>query len=325
VRDRSLCDLPQWARRRRGVVPMPLDLRMLSTVVRVHSSGDLLGTGSLISVASEGVRGKNWPYVVTAHHVIENQTSIALDVPDPLEPGGVFGPIPCEGWEQPLPGIDLAIAPFPEYLVPRYQMTPLSQFLPLGEMPPLGGELFYLGVFSRPEVAMARSGTIGALSVPIEKPGYSYTADLVDCRSYAGFSGSPCFSVQGFAVEDDEPQDLDGPLPEHRDGRPMKLNRLVHMSSYCGMFTAHFTDEGSGQGIASRYGVGVMLPCDYVREALMRESARQDRRKADEELKARQAAQAPPLEDAAAEPPTEFDRFEKLTRQLVNTPKPARD
>jgi hypothetical protein len=105
----------------------------------------------------------------------------------------------------------------------------------------------------------------------------------------------------------------------------MKLNRLVHMSSYCGMFTAHFTDEGSGQGIASRYGVGVMLPCDYVREALMRESARQDRRKADEELKARQAAQAPPLEDAAAEPPTEFDRFEKLTRQLVNTPKPARD
>jgi len=57
---------------------MPLDPRMLNTVVRISSHGDLLGTGSIISIASESIPGRRWPYVVTADHVVANQDGIEL-------------------------------------------------------------------------------------------------------------------------------------------------------------------------------------------------------------------------------------------------------
>src|SRR5580698_9331317 len=100
---------------------MAIDLRMLNGVVRVTSAGTLLGTGSLVGVPSESDPRFRWPYVVTAHHVIKNQVEVELEVPDPLTHGTLFDPIPCTAWRQPLPGVDLAIAPFPIELVPRFQ------------------------------------------------------------------------------------------------------------------------------------------------------------------------------------------------------------
>jgi hypothetical protein len=71
----------------------------------------------------------------------------------------------------------------------------------------------------------------------------------------------------------------------------------------------------------SRYGVGVMLPCDYVREALMTDEAKNERRDWDATRRARERQDLPPLEDAGADVPSEFEQFEDLTRHLVNTPK----
>jgi hypothetical protein len=65
-----------------------------------------------------------------------------------------------------------------------------------------------------------------------------------------------------------------------------------------------------------------MLPCDYIREALMTDDAKRERREADEAHTAAKAAQQPPLKNAGVQDESEYGRFEDLTRQLVNTPKP---
>lgn len=300
---------------------MPVDPKMLNSVVRITSAGDLLGTGSIVNVASETIPGLRWPYLVTAHHVIRNQVEIELEVADPLTHGALFPPIPSEHWRQPLPGVDLAVAPFPQTLVPRFQGVHLEDhFVPENTVVPLGGQIYYVGVFAPLDVPMCRAGNLGALDVQINKDEYAYRADLVDCRSYGGFSGSPCFSTMAYAVLD-EPVEA---LPEQvarDDGSVPKLGRLAHLAAFCGIFTAHYSDEIAAAGIVSRYGVGVMLPCDYVRDALMTEDAKNERRLSDAEWKARKVAEVPPLENAGA-PAAEWDRFEDLTRQLVQTPKP---
>jgi hypothetical protein len=304
---------------------MPLDPRLLNSVVRISSADALLGTGSLISVPSEGIEGAFWPYVVTAHHVVANQVLVEIGVPDPLG-HGLFKPVAVDDWRQPIPDVDLAIAPFPLELVPRFLSAGLPQFVPEGMVAPLGSEIFYLGIFAPREVPMARAATLGALRVPIESGGYRYVADLVDCRSYGGFSGSPCLSVMQYANPDARVElTSEGGPPLRADGTPIPLMSLGSMASFAGIFTAHYSDEASAGGVVSRYGVGVMLPCDYVREGLMTDEAKSERREWDKTRQARKRAALPPLEEAAADAPSEFERFEDLTRKLVQTPKAELD
>jgi hypothetical protein len=321
----SLCDLPRWAVGRKAA-EMPLEPRSLNSVVRVSSAGTLLGTGSLVSVPSETLTGVRWGYVVTAHHVIRNQVMIELEVPDPLSYGQLFPPVQSDDWRQPFPNVDLAVAPFLEG-VPRIQSTPLTHFVPKGTAVPLGGELFYLGVFTALDVPMARAATLGALRVPIKKDQYQYVADLVDCRSYVGFSGSPCFSVIEYTILDGEPPVLVPEMaPRQPDGTPVPLGRIGALASFCGMFTAHYSDETAAAGVVSRYGVGLMLPCDYIWEALMTDEAKAERREWDKTRKAAQSAELPPLENAGGQPvEAEWDRFENLTEQLLHTPKSELD
>jgi trypsin-like peptidase len=302
---------------------MALDLRTLSSVVRVASAGTLLGSGSVVSVPTETEGAWSWPYVVTAHHVIENQVAVEIVVPDPLRYGHLMPALPVDGWRQPLPGVDLAVAPLPIERLPRFQATPLDDFVPEGMMPPLGGEILYLGVFAPLEVPMVRAGTLGAVGVHIAKPSYSYAAHLIDCRSYGGFSGSPCLSTMHYAILNDDPQDPmpDDEMPTRADGSKLQLGRIGVVNRFAGIFTAHYSDESTAEGVVSRYGVGVMLPCDYVREALMTDDAKQERQEWDVSRGKTRASELPPLEDAAAEP-SEFRRFEDLAKQLVNTPKP---
>jgi hypothetical protein len=306
---------------------MSLDPRTLNSVVRVSSAGTLLGTGSIVAVPSETLPSARWPYVVTAHHVIRNQVMIEVEVPDPLAHGDIFPPIEVDDWRQPFPDVDLAIAPLPSFphVVPRYQSTPSTHFVPDGTVVPLGGEVFYLGIFTGLDVPMARAATLGALRVPIETDGYRYVADLVDCRSYAGFSGSPCFSVMVYTVLDGEaPTIVPEMTPRKPDGTPIPLGHIGSLVSFCGIFTAHYSDEALAKGIVSRYGVGVMLPCDYIREALMTDQAKNERHEWDKTRQAARNSELPPLENVGAEPDaSEWDHFEDLTRKLVQTPKPA--
>lgn len=303
---------------------MPLDPRMLNSVVRISSHGTLLGTGSIISVPSVSIPGKRWPYVVTADHVVANHEGIELEVPDRANNGKLFDPIPAEPFVQSLDDVDLAMSVFPTHLVPRYQETRIEHFVPEGHVGPLGGEIYYLGIFAGPDVPMARSGTLGTIDVPIEKTDngrqYRYSGDLVDCRSYGGFSGSPCFSVLNYAALDTPAKVPDEFVPVRADGSRPELVPVAAVASFCGVFVAHYDDPPAGRDVESKYGVGVMLPCDYVRMVLTSDEAKQRQADADAEWLRRKAAEGPQPQDAGAQ--DEFERFEDLTRKLVQTPKP---
>jgi hypothetical protein len=147
---------------------MPLHPRVLNSVVRITSVGGLIGSGFIVSVPSESVPGKQWPYLVTAHHVIRGHEGLVeIDVPDPEIIGDIAEGIPIKGWVQPVPEVDLAIAPYPVDLAPRYQGVMLDHFMPRGSGIGLGGEILYVGIFAPENVPMARAGSIGAPNVPI--------------------------------------------------------------------------------------------------------------------------------------------------------------
>ena len=118
----SLTDLPDWARLPRH--RMPLDLSQLDSVVRII--GDLpdpsmrtgqrrgvLGTGFLCAVPSRNINGLRYPYVVTAHHVIEDQNRLEVQALVPLSRGmELQAPVEIRDWIQPLENVDLALARF---------------------------------------------------------------------------------------------------------------------------------------------------------------------------------------------------------------------
>jgi hypothetical protein len=317
--------LPQWAVSRRTGL-MPLDPGMLNCAVRISSHDDLRGTGSIISVPSEAIPGRSWPYLITADHVVKNH-EVEVEVPDPRTLGDLFPPMRVERWRQPIPNVDLAIARLPP--VPAWQASRLEvDVLIPGNMPPLGAPLHYLGIFERLNRPMARTGAIGSPRIPIPKKNYAYEGYLVDCRSYNGFSGSPCFVTQSLVLMD-EPLERMPEVPLRPDGSEPDLRALGFYAMVAGIFTAHYSDEDNEDenpdGLVGRYGVGIMIGTDYVWEALMAHEAIGERGEWDEEHMAAQEAAGPPLRDVDAKPRNEeYERFQELTKKLVNTPKAKR-
>jgi hypothetical protein len=297
---------------------MPLDHRVLASAIQVFSAGSFEGSASIVSVPTEA--GRSWPYLVTAHHVSQ-AVELTVRVPDPLEPAKLSPPVEVPTWWQPFQGVDLAITPFPWWKVERYQATPLADFIPEGRVPALGAPVYYVGVFGPWGVPMARAGTIAALDVTVKtQGGYEFPADIVDCRSYRGFSGSAVFGTLAYAELRPTPNPPAAALAQGHD-EPPPLGRISHAASFAGVFTAHLSDEDDDRDIpASRYGMGIMVPCDYVREALMTETLKDQRERAAREMADREAQEGAPIEEALMA--SEFDRFEDLAKQLVNTPKP---
>ena len=147
---------------------------------------------------------------------------------------------------------------------------------------PLGNTVHYIGIFEPINVPMARTGAMGATDVPVDKTEhgvrYQYRGDLIDCRSYAGFSGSPCVATLTYALLDDE-FPLPPSVPPRRDGSYPKLVRTATLGTFCGILTQHWTDESApdAHGAVSRFGVCVMLPSHYIRTALMSDEAKAER------------------------------------------------
>src|SRR2546426_179594 len=116
------CDLRGWAKERRP--GMPLDFQMMNASVRII--GDVpdrttigyhrgpIGTGFLVAVPSEADPASRYGYVVTAHHVLDGQTRVEVQAPDPrtIEREDLLDPVEVSDWRQPLDKVDLALAPF---------------------------------------------------------------------------------------------------------------------------------------------------------------------------------------------------------------------
>jgi hypothetical protein len=244
---------------------MPLSLQMLLASVRINSFSELIGTGFVVTVVSETVPENRWGYVVTANHVVDKYKGMDRNVVayDPTREGAPHTPIPVENWRQPLPNVDLAIAPFSIAGVPMYALKLEDHVVPTDLIPGpnLGAHVYYVGVFTLVDRVMARSGTLGAINVE-GVPGHGAPVHLLDCRSYDGFSGSPCFFEIAYGT--DRQQDIPYPGPDPQ----LPFTAMAYFQLLCGVFVSHFSDEQSAGGLHSRYGVGIIVRSEEIIAAL---------------------------------------------------------
>jgi hypothetical protein len=323
---------PRWARKAKPYT-MPLDLTMMYSAVVIcgdrpddagQSKRIRSGTGFIVTVPSTKIRGRSYGYVITPHHVICDLTNIEVEAANPYSQGELYPAASITDWRSPkvYPKADLAFAPYPIPSGQKVIALPLGALVQYGLDLSLGAQLHYVGLLAPLGIPMARSGTIGALDVSgIQHDGpYEYAAHLVDIRSYGGFSGSPCYVEYPMAnLTPLDPGQFPFKLPHNFDEKPVGALAFLHL--FCGMFTEHFSDKRMS-GFASTLGTGVVLPADPIIEELMTDELRSER---DEEDKRWIASQPESPIEAASDSGgqnDDFERFEDLTRRLVQTPKP---
>jgi hypothetical protein len=126
-----------------------------------------------------------------------------------------------------------------------------------------------------------------------ENPDYDYWGCLLDCRSYGGFSGSPCFGEELLPILNREDEPI-LPVEEVAPGdEPPRFGPLLSVNPLIGIFVAHYTDEGdetNPENAVSRYGVGVMVPMTYIWEALMTDVVKNYVQRMDDAVANEQAA-----------------------------------
>jgi hypothetical protein len=316
---------------------MPLDYRALYCAVEI--TGDLnaygekgiIGTGFVVTVEGDDPDAPH-RYLITADHVIATQhRPVEVKTASP-NTGELGASVPVADWSAPLPDVDLAVAPFNEMtqgvtISLERQVIKDRDVLRKQEIFP-GSPIHYIGVFTPVGRVMARSGTIGALDVrgleqtdDVTGKEYDYPAHLLDCRSYTGFSGSPCFVELSYAELKPTAPPL--PLPANVEA----LADLQHASLLCGMLTMYVRDEleAKRREPASRYGVAMMLRSDEIWEALMTDELRKKRKERDDERAAAKSSEPSFKAAGARSEPDEFSRFEDLARKLVNVPKKDAD
>lgn len=250
---------------------------MLEGSVRINSCDDLRGTGFVVTVPSARHADKRWGYAVTAHHVVRAQSDTSVVAFDPTRPGELHDPVAVESWRQPLPEVDLAIAPFSAEGRPLSALKLEEHVVPTMSIdgPNLGARIYYVGVFVHLDRMLARSGTIGALDVPNVGHGagrYRHPAHLVDCRSYNGFSGSPCFFEIAYATD----RSQEPPFPTPAADESVGLKAMAYFQLLFGMLVSHFSDDVSAQGVTSRYGVGVIVRSEEIHRALRTREAAEE-------------------------------------------------
>jgi hypothetical protein len=166
--------------------------------------------------------------------------------------------------------------------------------------PTLGDRVYFIGMLSLvsamvdDNVPMVRSGTLGRTfqeDVPVEHPDGAitrHTFHLIDCRSYAGFSGSPCM-VQFQAVR----YQAEPTIPGGAIGNMIRTETVL-----LGLISAHLDDhveiERTGELANDELlgslrapvftGVGLVTPVEKLRETLMDEDLQKRRERHDSEL-----------------------------------------
>lgn len=333
--------MPEWVRK--GDATVALTKGMLDMAARVigdrptkklihGTKRGTIGTAFAISVPSATHEDVRYGYVLTAHHVIDGQREIEVQFSNPFAPGELWPPMKLSDWRVPLEGVDLVVCPVPgddEYDQNIQGCSIERQVLHPSQVPALGAPAHYIGYLEPYDRIVVRTGTIAALEqTGLEhcQPEYDYECHLVDCRSYVGFSGSPCFFRESYPILTEVDRDqLIGDLP---DEFQHPIGRTVNISVLCGMLTEHSEDRVPNEdGVVSRYGIGVLLPSREIWRALMTDEMKKERKKWDEEREAREDENGPAFRATGigSGGNEEYDRFEELARELANTPKSKPD
>jgi hypothetical protein len=131
----------------------------------------------------------------------------------------------------------------------------------LGQVPSMGEE----------NIPMVRTGSVGALyqkGIPMRLPGNTVIkvrGHLIDCQSFGGFSGSPCFVRY---------------LSGTGETESMGLKYAIQSTLLLGMIGGHFDlkasvtlpDQENELDIPVAAGVAVIYPAETIREVLDLES-----------------------------------------------------
>lgn len=271
-------------------------------------------------------------FAVTARHVAEYPARLWLRMR--LRAGGYKDfPIDPSAWE-PHPSTDVAVASMASVPLADcdYAYIPTGLFatadLGIGE----GDDVFFSGLFIAhygkgvPQ-PIIRFGNVSLMPrepvhVEISKRPQTFAdieAYLVEARSWGGQSGSPAF----LSMPIDREMRSDTSVMLNPSGPPFALLGLVQ-----GMWKneAGFSvSDVSGESVVEiNMGISVVVPAEKILEVVVESDAC----KAETARLAAGAGQpgslVPPVA-ASNDPASEFGRFEKLTRKLVNTPKPKHD
>jgi hypothetical protein len=269
-----------------------------------------IGTGFIVRVQSE-TTGIHYPYLVTCAHCTEVEWYARGFIEIWMRP--TFGPVKLlkfktRDWRRPAnKSLDLVVTPlghlerFEGVIEDGYDGGPIEDLpIPAAGVPldgtgsvddawaeklHLGTIVHYIGLLepmremSLRGLPMVRSGTLGRLyqdglyfmKDEWKRP-FEYAGHLIDCRSYGGFSGSPVFSE----------------LPLLRTQGDKIL--LSHPVRLLGMFTGQFKDRlppgADDDELWARFGVGTVLPVEYIREFIVKDKKmKKERDDHDEEYK----------------------------------------
>jgi hypothetical protein len=291
----------------------------------------LRGTGFVIGIQADAPHAF-FLYVVTAAHVVRSCAATFVRI---TNADGSVEDMPVDRWVYH-PTEDVAVTPFHD---PTGQFAHTFvedyQFVGSGVMeqsPAAGDDVYFVGLLGnvpsmgKRNVPMVRSGSIGALNqagIPMRLPDdtvVTVTGHLIDCRSFGGFSGSPCFVRY-----------ISGEGKTERMG----LRFPIQSTQLLGMVAGHFDlkasvvlpDQENKLKVPVAAGIAVLSSAETIMETLNDEVLVKERDEDNAHSKERaneqeqdHAATADALDEAS-----EFQRFENLTRKLVQTPKPKKD
>lgn len=296
---------------------------------RLGGSGFLLTvpmTGEPRSGPSVGVM-----YAVTNRHVAEQARAMRLNNQDDSVEVLEIEP---EAWVSHPDGDDIAVAhiglnaerhrfiPVPASMCVAPRREDLFYFAP-------GTDTFMVGRFVTHEgrqrnTPTVRFGNVAMLPLePLWHERYQLQQDsfLVEVRSLPGYSGSPVFgyvAVPPSRREEEMEQWDEPPLA----GIALRLIGIdwCHLRDWADVYQGDRATK-TGDRVALNSGMAGVVPAWKLTELLAEDDLVEGRREAEENWRRDRGDEpAPQLDEATAEK-SEFDRFEDLTRKLVNTSK----
>lgn len=232
----------------------------------------LRGTGFLTMIPSVDPH-LGFTYVVTAAHVVRPFCSTFIKL---LRRDGTVADLPVSRWVFHATE-DIAVGTFEKAdLDYDHYYVAVKEFVGAdadrGEPGP-GDDVFFAGLLAQvpsmgaKNIPMVRKGSIGALDqdeIPMRMPGDTFIrahGHLIDCQSFGGFSGSPCFVRYVSGIEK---------TPN------MGLTTEIRSTLLLGMVGGHFDqrfsvtlpDQEGKVDIPIASGVAVVYPAEAIRETL---------------------------------------------------------
>jgi hypothetical protein len=272
-----------------------------------------IGTFLLIQIPTGVDRARKYTFFVTALHVVQEHLRVVALI------RGRAGPIRWDvsgGWFVPDdPTVDLAVLP-----LPAVEKNSLIAAIPLDVatdsinlMSKYGEPTFFVGLLEPVRstverlVPVVRHGTLAAFHQPgvtwgtrsdPDKWGPS-VVDLIDCRSWAGFSGSPCFILPHWPGPRSESMGLGAVMPDRWAEDFEALSG--HGADQLGVDYYFIALMGVFVGYIHETSIGVVLPVEYLTRLIESEDLLAWRADQDEKTRQRRAAAGEVIEEQMVE------------------------